>query len=65
MCILGATVWAKDVAMVPKSPNQNPCSLMCILGATVWAEALAKVHTQYNVYFRIHKVGQECGQGSQ
>jgi hypothetical protein len=44
MCILGATVWAKDVAMVPKSPNHDPCSLMCILGgATVWAKDGAMV----------------------
>ncbi len=39
MCILGATVWAEDVAMIPKRPKQNP---MCILGAAVWAETLAK-----------------------
>ncbi len=42
-CILGATVWAKDMAMVPKSPNQNQCSLMCVLGATVWAKHVAMV----------------------
>jgi hypothetical protein len=32
MCILGATVWAETLAKIPKSPNQNPFSLMCVLG---------------------------------
>ncbi len=59
----GATIWVKDVAKFFKCPN--PCSWMCLLGATVWAEALDNVHIQLIVYSRIHKVGQECGQGSQ